>query len=116
MGRGGEKSANRKAPCQPKKKKGGVERTVIGHVEGGEAGVGVAEHGLDGVVSVDSAPASAGLPHSVEDSAYIQGIVPATQRHAGILTRAHSTAQNRACARTSPRGSGGGAEARDGGE
>ena len=53
---------------------------MVRHVEGGEASVGVAEHGLYGVVSVDSAPGAARLPHSVQDSAYVQGIVPVPQR------------------------------------
>lgn len=53
---------------------------MVGHVKGGEAGVGVAEHGFNGVISVDSAPTPTRLPHSVENPAYFQGIVPALQR------------------------------------
>lgn len=54
---------------------------MVGHVEGGEAGVGVAEHGLNGVVPVDSAPTPTRLPHSVENSAYVQGIVSVLHRN-----------------------------------
>ena len=50
--------------------------TVVSHVEGGETGVGVAEHGINGGVAVNSTPAAAGLPHAVEDSAYLERIVP----------------------------------------
>lgn len=49
---------------------------MVGHVEGRETGVGVAEHGLNGVVAVDAAPAAAGLPHPVEDPADVQRVVP----------------------------------------
>ncbi|KAI8524286.1 hypothetical protein RHMOL_Rhmol13G0138500 [Rhododendron molle] len=41
-----------------------------------EAGVGVPEHGLDGVIPVDSAPPAARLPHPVQHSAYLDRIVP----------------------------------------
>ena len=48
--------------------------TVVRHVEGGESGVGVREHGFDRGVAVDAAPPSAGLPHAVEHPAYRQGV------------------------------------------
>jgi len=69
---------------------------VIGHVEGGQSGVGVTEHGFDGVISVDSTPTAAGLPHPVQHSAYLQRIVPVTHRHSPILARgrAHVSAPN----------------------
>lgn len=60
--------------------------TVVGHVEGGEAGVGVAEHGLDGVVAVDSTPPTAGLPHSVENAAYHQ-LVPSVLHRRDLPAR-----------------------------
>lgn len=53
----------------------GERNTVVGHVEGGESGVGVREHGVDGSVSVDAAPPSAGLPHPVEHPAYRQRVL-----------------------------------------
>lgn len=56
------------------------EITVIGHVEGSESGVGVAEHGIDSSVAVDAAPPAAGLPHPVQDSEYRQGMVAVLHR------------------------------------
>jgi hypothetical protein len=47
---------------------------VVGHVERGEAGVGVGEHDDDGGVAVDWPPPPAGLPHAVEHPAYRQGV------------------------------------------
>ncbi|KAL7000255.1 hypothetical protein U1Q18_001403, partial [Sarracenia purpurea var. burkii] len=38
---------------------------MIGHVESGEISVGVVEHGFDSVVSIDSFPSVAHLPHPV---------------------------------------------------
>jgi len=58
---------------------------VIGHVEGGEAGIDEAKHGVYGGVAVDAAPTAAGLPHPVEDSAYRQRVV-------AVLDYAHSRA------------------------
>lgn len=57
--------------------------TVIGHVEGGESGVGVAKHRVNCGVTVYAAPAAAGLPHPVQNSAYRQGVV-------AVLHYAHS--------------------------
>ena len=84
--------------------------TVIGHVEGGEAGVGVAKHSLNGVVSIDSAPSPTGLPHSVEDSAYVEGIVPVGERDSLSLLCSHGAALH---ARSGPSSSGGGFDMRD---
>ena len=85
---------------------------MIGHVEGGEAGVGVAEHGLDGVVSINTAPTPTGLPHSVEDSAYIEGIVLVGERDSpgllGSYAAPHANAQG-----PSPGGGGGGFDMRE---
>lgn len=36
--------------------------TVVGHVDGGEAGVGIAKHGLDDIIAVHAAPSSSSLP------------------------------------------------------
>ena len=63
--------------------------TVVGHVEGGETGVGIAEHGLNGVVPVDSAPATTGLPHTVQESANIERIVGVLQRDPPVLSHCH---------------------------
>lgn len=76
--------------------------TVIGHVEGGEAGVGVAEHGLNGVVSIDSAPTATSLPHPVQDSAYVQGIVPLPERHSLGLLGDSLAAPHRVQSRVAP--------------
>lgn len=57
-----------------------IERTVVGHVEGGETDVSVAKHGFNGVVSINSAPTSTGLPHAVKDSTYFERIVPVLHR------------------------------------
>ena len=54
--------------------------TVVGHVEGGQASVGIAEHGLDGVVAVDAAPPAASLPHAVENAAYHQRVAAVLHR------------------------------------
>ena len=59
--------------------------TVIGHVKGRETGIGVPEHGLNGVVTVDSAPTTTGLPHTVKDSAYLQRIVAVLHRNTPFL-------------------------------
>lgn len=48
--------------------------TVVSHIEGGESGVGVREHGVNRGVAVYAAPPSAGLPHAVEHPAYRQGV------------------------------------------
>lgn len=48
--------------------------TVVSHIEGGESGVGVREHGVNSGVAVYAAPPSAGLPHAVEHPAYRQGV------------------------------------------
>jgi len=48
--------------------------TVVSHIEGGEPGVGVREHGVNSGVAVYAAPPSAGLPHAVEHPAYRQGV------------------------------------------
>ena len=82
-----------------------VVLTVIGHVEGGEAGVGVAKHSLNGVVSIDSAPSPTGLPHSVEDSAYVEGIVPVGESDSLSLLCSHGAALH---ARSGPSTGGGG--------
>lgn len=62
---------------------------MVGHVEGGEAGVGIPEHGLDGVISVDSAPTATRLPHPVQNSAYIERIVPVLHRDSPVLADRH---------------------------
>lgn len=46
--------------------------TVVGQVEGGEASVGVGEHGVDGPGAVYAAPPAASLPHAFEHPAYRQ--------------------------------------------
>ena len=51
--------------------------TMIGHVESSEPGVHVAQHGVDSVVAVNSAPATTRLPHSVDHTANLQPIVAA---------------------------------------
>lgn len=73
-------------------------RTMIRHVERGESGIGVTEHSLNGVISINSTPTATRLPHSVKYSAYFQGIVAVTQCDSLILNRArvcaHISASN----------------------
>lgn len=90
-----------------------VVLTVIGHVEGGEAGVGVAKHSLNGVVSIDSAPSPTGLPHSVEDSAYVDGIVPVGERDSLSLLCSHGAALHARSGPSSSSGGGGGFDMRE---
>lgn len=52
-----------------------IEDTVVGHVEGGESGVSVSEHGVDGGVAVDAPPPAARLPHPVEHPANLERVV-----------------------------------------
>lgn len=59
--------------------------TVIRHVEGRESGISVTEHGIDGVVSVDSPPTAARLPHPVQDSANLEGVVSILHCHYPLL-------------------------------
>lgn len=68
---------------------------MIGHIEGGETGVGVPEHGLNSVVSVYSAPSSTSLPHPIEDSAYFQGIIPVSHSNSPGPLAGGITALNR---------------------
>lgn len=63
------------AKPRKRKKLGFSRHTVIGHVEGGETGIGVTKHGIDGVVPVDTAPPATRLPHPVQHSAYLERIV-----------------------------------------
>nr|GMD89635.1 hypothetical protein Iba_scaffold389764CG0020 [Ipomoea batatas] len=77
---------------------------LVGHVESGETGVGVIEHSLNGVVSVDSAPATASLPHTVQDSTYIQRIIAVLQCHRPVLLlhRRRAAPHNRRSSRLLP--------------
>ena len=68
---------------------------MIGHVEGGETGVGVTEHGFDGVVAVDAAPSTTGLPHAVEHSAYLERIVAVAHRNGPFLGSCQLAAPDR---------------------
>ncbi|KAL0922916.1 hypothetical protein M5K25_006946 [Dendrobium thyrsiflorum] len=66
---------------------------VIGHVEGVEASVGVAQHSLHGIVSVDPAPSAAGLPHPIKNTAYhkrITSVLHSRDPCALLLRRAHA--------------------------
>jgi hypothetical protein len=77
--------------------------TVVGHVEGGEAGVSVGEHGVHRGVAVDAAPPAAGLPHAVEHPAYRQG-VPAVAHRTNLRPRRGRLHRRRAAAPGAPRG------------
>lgn len=59
--------------------------TVIGHVEGSEAGVGELEHGLNGVIAINTPPPATSLPHPIQDSANLQRIVPILNRDSSGL-------------------------------
>lgn len=65
---------------------------MIGHVEGGEAPIGMAEHGLNGVISVDATPSAACLPHPIENAANDERIITVAHcRHScTLLRRAHA--------------------------